>query len=126
MISYTMVGTRDLGEATRFYDPLFAEMGLETCWQSDTHRCWGIVDDDRVPRFIVGYPFDERPASSGNGVMTAFRVPSAAKVARLHAIALAHGGTCEGAPGPRPQYGDGFHAAYVRDPDGNKIAFVHF
>ncbi|MGE6582094.1 VOC family protein [Vreelandella aquamarina] len=30
----------------------------------------------------------------------------------------------EGAPGFRPQYGEGFYAAYVRDPDGNKLAFV--
>jgi predicted lactoylglutathione lyase len=40
-------------------------------------------------------------------------------VVRLHAIALANGGTCEGEPGPR---GDGgFYAAYFRDPDGNKL-----
>ncbi|MFS9532744.1 VOC family protein, partial [Klebsiella pneumoniae] len=32
----------------------------------------------------------------------------------------------EGAPGHRPQYGDGFHSAYVRDPDGNKLAFVYY
>ncbi len=38
---------------------------------------------------------------------------------RLHALALAHGGTDEGAPGPR---GDGgFYAGYFRDPDGNKL-----
>ena len=23
-------------------------------------------------------------------------------------------------------YGDGFHSAYVRDPDGNKLAFVYY
>ena len=37
---------------------------------------------------------------------------------------MANGGTDEGAPGLRPDYGEGFYAAYVRDPDGNKIAFV--
>src|SRR3546814_4647665 len=45
-----------------------------------------------------------------------------AQVQRLHAIALAHGGSDEGAPGPR---GEGFYAGYFRDPDGNKLnAFV--
>ena len=33
-------------------------------------------------------------------------------------------GTSEGAPGLRPQYDADFYAAYVRDPDGNKLAAV--
>jgi predicted lactoylglutathione lyase len=37
----------------------------------------------------------------------------------LYEIALAHGGSDEGAPGPRGE--DGFYAAYFRDPDGNKL-----
>jgi len=41
------------------------------------------------------------------------------KVHRLHQIALDHGGTCAGAPGPRR--GGMFHAGYFRDPDGNKL-----
>ena len=43
---------------------------------------------------------------------------------RLYALALKNGGSSEGEPGLRPQYGPGFYAAYVRDPDGNKLAFV--
>ena len=42
----------------------------------------------------------------------------ASLVARLHATALAHGGKDEGAPGER---GQGFYAAYFREPDGNKM-----
>jgi hypothetical protein len=42
----------------------------------------------------------------------------------FHAAALANGGTSEGAPGLRPQYNPDFYAAYVRDPDGNKLAVV--
>ena len=53
----------------------------------------------------------------------AFEAKDQAQVDRLYAIALAHGGTDEGPPGPR---GDsGFYAGYFRDPDGNKLnAFV--
>ena len=58
----------------------------------------------------------------GNGVMVALEAKDEAQVQRLHAIALANGGSDEGAPGPR---GDGFYAGYFRDPDGNKLnAFV--
>ena len=68
-------------------------------------------------------PFDGNAASVGNGVMVAFEAKDQAQVDRLYAIALAHGGTDEGPPGPR---GDsGFYAGYFRDPDGNKLnAFV--
>jgi catechol 2,3-dioxygenase-like lactoylglutathione lyase family enzyme len=47
-----------------------------------------------------------------------------AAVEAFHAAALAHGGTSEGAPGLRLLYNPDFYAAYVRDPDGNKLAVV--
>ncbi|MCY1251083.1 hypothetical protein D9M72_648030 [compost metagenome] len=56
--------------------------------------------------------------------MTAFLVESAGLIDRLFEIAMERGGSEAGKPGFRPQYGDGFYAAYVRDPDGNKLAFV--
>ena len=124
MISYTMVGTRDLHRSLRFYDPIFAEMGLDRCWRDGRSASWGVAADDSVPRFFTGCPFDGEQATVGNGTMTAFRMQVPAAVDRLHAIALENGGSDEGAPGPRPQYGPDFYAAYVRDPDGNKLAFV--
>lgn len=124
MIGYTMVGTRDLNRALAFYDPLFAEMGLDQCWRDGQSASWGRADDETFPRFFTGYPFDGQEASVGNGVMTAFRVGGATQVDRLYALAMQNGGSDEGKPGFRPQYSEGFYAAYVRDPDGNKLAFV--
>ncbi|MFM7444877.1 MAG: VOC family protein, partial [Tabrizicola sp.] len=69
-------------------------------------------------------PFDGNPASVGNGTMVSFLAQTRAQVDAFHAAALAHGGTDEGAPGLRPQYGPHFYAAYVRDPDGNKLNAV--
>ena len=40
------------------------------------------------------------------------------------AAALAHGGTCDGPPGPRPQYHAHYYGAYFKDPDGNKLSAV--
>lgn len=62
--------------------------------------------------------------SVGNGGMIAFRATSWQQVDQFHATALSHGGSSEGAPGLRPIYGANFYAAYVRDPDGNKLAAV--
>lgn len=56
--------------------------------------------------------------------MLAFRAVEAPLVDRLYAAAMAAGGTSEGLPGPRPGVWPGFYAAYVRDPDGNKISFA--
>lgn len=70
-------------------------------------------------------PFNGEPAKPGNGSMVAFAAPTVEAVAEAHAAGLAAGGTDEGAPGPRPRYGDGYHGAYLRDPDGNKVHIVY-
>ncbi len=56
--------------------------------------------------------------------MVALAARSWAEVDAFHAAAVAHGGTSAGPPGLRPQYNADFYAAYVRDPDGNKLAAV--
>ena len=124
MIGYTMVGTKDLDRSLRFYDPLFSEMGWDQCWRDAQSASWGDKDNETAPRFFTGYPADERPAGVGNGTMTAFLVEGPAMIDRLYEIAMRMGGSDEGGPGFRPQYGEGFYGAYVRDPDGNKLAFV--
>ncbi|MEM8984874.1 MAG: VOC family protein [Pseudomonadota bacterium] len=125
MIGYTMVGTANIERAIAFYSPLFEAMGLKPCYHDLQVASWGDPNDDTVARFFVCYPFDGDAASVGNGAMTTFRVASATLVARLYQSALERGATNEGAPGFRPErYGDKFYVAYVRDPDGNKIAFA--
>lgn len=124
MIGYTMVGTKDLDRSLRFYDPLFSAMGWDQCWRDEQLASWGDKDNETTPRFFTGYPFDEQPAGVGNGAMTAFLAEGSAMIDRLYEIAIRMGGSDEGGPGFRPQYGEGFYGAYVRDPDGNKLAFV--
>lgn len=124
MMAYTMVGTRDLAKALKLYNPLFTEMGWDICWKDDSCVSYGREDDLDFPRFFVNYPFNGQVASVGNGTMTAFQFDAPKQVDRLYEIAMSNGGGDEGAPGYRSQYGEGFYAAYVRDCDGNKLAFV--
>ena len=121
MIGYVTVGTNDLGVAARFYDAIAAEMGVGRMMEFDNFIAWGTPGG--AAGIAATKPFDGNAASVGNGVMVAFEAKDQAQVGRLYAIALAHGGTDEGPPGPR---GDsGFYAGYFRDPDGNKLnAFV--
>jgi catechol 2,3-dioxygenase-like lactoylglutathione lyase family enzyme len=124
MLAYTMVGTTDVARSRKFYDPVFAEMGLALNFANEHAASWGSATDPAAPRFLISPPYNGNPAAAGNGTMTAFATARSDTVDRAYQAAMANGGTCGGEPGPRPQYSDGFYAAYVRDPDGNKIALV--
>lgn len=120
---YLTVGTNDLARAARFYDAALAPLGLVRRATEETEVGYGLADDRRT-RLWITLPFDGQPATTGNGSMPALVAPSQQAVRDFHSAALAQGGTDEGAPGLRP-YGPAFYAAYVRDPDGNKISAVH-
>ena len=122
LIGYVTVGTSDLERAARFYDPLAAELGVGRMMEFDSFIAWGDVDG--APGIAATMPFDGKPASVGNGTMVALEAKDRAQVQRLYDIALANGGSDEGAPGPRGEPDDNglvFYAAYFRDPDGNKL-----
>jgi catechol 2,3-dioxygenase-like lactoylglutathione lyase family enzyme len=131
MLSYVYFGTNDLSRAIDFYEATLAPLGMSRCVTGDAawdriSAGWGIYEDDgaRELAFWVGIPFDGGTATAGNGSMVAFQAPSRRAVDAFHAAALAHGGRCDGPPGLRLHYAPDFYAAYVRDPDGNKLAAV--
>ena len=120
MIGYVTVGTNDLERSAKFYDALAAEMGTARMMEFDSFIAWGTAGGGAG--IAATKPHDGNAASVGNGVMVAFEAKDNDQVQRLYDIALANGGSDEGAPGPR---GEGFYAGYFRDPDGNKLnAFV--
>ena len=120
MIGYVTLGTNDLSAGAVFYDAIAAEMSTGRMMEFDTFIAWGTPGG--AAGVALTKPADGNAATVGNGVMVALQAQDKAQVDRLYAIALEHGGTCEGPPGPR---GDTFYAAYFRDLDGNKLnAFV--
>ena len=131
MFTYVCLGTSDIARAVRFYDPLMAALGHTRCHTPGEEDFgslmgWGSYNDQgaREVALWLGKPFDGGPPSSGNGTMVALKARSWAQVDAFHAAALAFGGSSEGPPGLRTQYNPDFYAAYVRDPDGNKLAAV--
>ncbi|EPL2506729.1 Lactoylglutathione lyase [Klebsiella pneumoniae] len=126
MFSYVMLGTNDLQRAISFYDPLMELLGHPKAGRNEEGASWGTFSDNHTTGLCIGRPFDQQRAGTGNGTMVALNAHSFEHIAQLHALALSLGGTDEGAPGHRPHYGAGFHSAYVRDPDGNKLAFVFY
>lgn len=118
MIVNACFGTNDLERAGRFYDALTAELGLGR--SNQTERAIHYANPAGVG-FAVTLPFNGEAATFGNGTMITLGAPDRATVDRLHAAALANGGSDEGAPGER---GNGYYVAYWRDPDGNKMNAV--
>ncbi len=131
MFTYVCLGTNDIPRAVGFYDPVMAALGHSRCdaggepgWE--TCVGWGTYEDEgrRELALWLTSPFDGQAATGGNGTMVALAASSWEQVQDFHRAALAHGGRCEGQPGLRPHYAADFYAAYVRDPDGNKLAAV--
>ena len=78
-----------------------------------------------APALLVTRPRDGKPATFANGGTVGFVAPSRDAVHQFHAAGTANGGTCEGPPGPRT-FTPTAYAAYLRDPDGNKLCTYCF
>ncbi|MGH6911775.1 MAG: VOC family protein [Phenylobacterium sp.] len=117
MIGYATIGTNDLERATKFYDAVLTPLGgRRTFANGDRMQFYGCKD---TPGMIaISKPYDEKPATAGNGTM--FGLPAATKeqVDAAYAAAIAAGAACDGPPGQRMPT---FYGAYVRDLDGNKV-----
>lgn len=122
MFSHVFVGVRDFDRALAFYQPVLAVLGMTQRFV-ERERPWAgwQMPGQARPLFLIGAPYDGAPASAGNGQMAGFLATTRAQVDAMHAAALAHGGTDEGAPGLRPEYHAHYYGAYFRDPDGNKL-----
>jgi catechol 2,3-dioxygenase-like lactoylglutathione lyase family enzyme len=122
MIAYITVGADDIPAAERFYSAFLPALGyrLERYHGDLSYIPPGTPPT--FPDFYVKAPFNGTPASVGNGTMVAFQAESQRQVRDLHAAALSAGGTNEGAPGFREAYSADFYVAYLRDPQGNKLA----
>ena len=123
MIAYSTLGVHDMDRAVAFYDAVFEPLEAKRDVTSPTWT--GYRRAGETGHFFLTRPFDRAEASVGNGTMLAFLAKDRPAVDAFHRRALAHGGVCEGPPGVRQGMDPVFYAAYVRDPDGNKLcAFV--
>ena len=125
MIAYITVGADDIVRAKRFYSAFLPALGY-TQKEGPEGLSYALPvpagQRPTLPDFYVKPTFNGQPASAGNGAMTAFEAQNQSQVRDLHAAAIKAGGTDEGQPGFRPDYGADFYVGYLRDPQGNKIA----
>lgn len=122
MFSHIFLGVKDFDRALAFYRALMPVLGVQERF-CEPARPWAGWQSEPGPRplLLIGSPYDKAGHEAGNGQMVAFLAASRAVVDQAHAVALANGGTSEGAPGPRPEYHANYYGAYFRDTEGNKL-----
>ena len=123
MIDHISIAVRDLSAVARFYEPLLATLVMTKL------REWpdaAVGYGKKYPEFWINQRAAMAPVAPDSGVHICLRAVSTAAVDAFHAAALAAGGTSDGAPGLRAQYHESYYAAFIRDPDGNRIEAVTF
>jgi catechol 2,3-dioxygenase-like lactoylglutathione lyase family enzyme len=125
MYSHIFVGVKDFDRALAFYRKLMPVLGIQErfCERERPWAAWQSHPDPR-PLFLIGKPHNQQAHETGNGQMVAFLAKERAIVDQAHAVAIANGGTSEGAPGLRPEYHVHYYGAYFRDTEGNKLCVV--
>ena len=117
IFTHVVLGTNNLGKATQFYDAALGALGVKNL------GAWGenavLYGADEF-EFEVTLPANGQPATPANGGTVGFAAPNRDAVHKFHEAGLAKGGTDEGGPGPRNSAPTAY-AAYLRDPDGNKV-----
>jgi len=119
VIDHLKIGVSDLDESRRFYAQTLAPLGFEDLGPpGDQQReiSFGTKQEDD---FAISEEYEP-----GGQVHIAFAADSAERVDAFHEAALGAGGTDNGGPGPRPEYGEGYYGAFVLDPDGHNVEAV--
>jgi catechol 2,3-dioxygenase-like lactoylglutathione lyase family enzyme len=126
MIDHVSIGVANVVRAKAFYDAALAPLGMAPVYPVEiSGRLVGIgYGTPNKPSFWVQMPANGQPASQGNGAHLAFRAETRAAVDAFYLAALAQGGVEDGPPGLREDYHPTYYAAFVRDPEGNKIEAV--
>jgi len=122
VIDHISIAVRDLDRAARFYEAVLGAIDyakLET-------RPHTIGFGKTYPELWLNRRPAMSPLPDDSGTHVALRVRSTELVDAFHAAALAAGGSSDGAPGLRPQHGERYYAAFIRDSDGNRVEAVTF
>ena len=117
MFDHVSIGVADITRARKFYDSALKPLGISLLSDGDTSPGYG---KEAVGLWILK---SDRPVTSDSqsGLHFCLAAPDAKSVTAFHKAALAAGGSDNGKPGLRTDYGPDYYAAYVVDPDGYRL-----
>jgi catechol 2,3-dioxygenase-like lactoylglutathione lyase family enzyme len=122
MIDHVSIAVRDLEASGRFYEALLATLGYSKL----VTRPGTIGFGKKYPEFWLNERRAMTQPDPDAGAHICLRASSVEAVQAFHAAALQAGGASDGAPGPRSAHLGGYYAAFIRDPEGNKIEAATF
>ena len=122
MIDHISVGVADLERAARFYEATLAPLGLTRLVTRPATIGFGKT----YPEFWINLRAGMARVPPESGRHICLRAKATGEVDAFHAAALTSGGRSDGAPGLRPHDRVKYYAAFVVDPDGNRIEAVTF
>ncbi len=114
MIHHVSVDVSELAPAGRFYDAVLGSLGWRRQLDNESQIGWGIVR----PAFFASVERSPAGSFGGHFCFAASGIPAVKAAWEAGSQA---GGTDDGAPGPRPEYGAGYYSAYLLDPDGHRV-----
>jgi catechol 2,3-dioxygenase-like lactoylglutathione lyase family enzyme len=119
MINHVVLHTKDFDAAKAFYTAALAPLGYVQGAEFPGAVMFADAGDGDAIWIEAA-----QPGAAIAPVHVAFAARDEAAVAAFHEAGLKADGTDNGAPGPRPNYGPNYYAAFVHDPDGNNIEAV--
>jgi catechol 2,3-dioxygenase-like lactoylglutathione lyase family enzyme len=117
MIDHVSIGVRDVTKIKRFYDAALKPLGYQCLSEGKDSLGYG----RGTVAFWISTAARPVQPDMQSGLHFCFTAPTAKSVDAFHAAALATGGQDNGVPGLRADYGPGYYAAFVIDPDGYRI-----
>lgn len=122
LIDHVSVGVGDLERARAFYAAVLGTLGMREIADRGTRIGFG----KRYPEVWINSRPGMPPVPAETGVHVCLRAKGEAVVQAFYEAALANGGSGDGAPGPRVATMTSYFAAFVRDPDGNRLEAAAF
>ena len=121
IFNHVQIKVNDLNKSRNFYDAIINVLGYSVVLN--------------IKDVVVGYGtsvhdmFEIRQADTKNllsqSVHLAFNAPSKESVNAFYHVALEHNARCNGKPGFRPEYENGYYAAFIIDPDGHNVEAIY-
>ncbi|WP_313620986.1 VOC family protein [Achromobacter sp.] len=128
LLDHVSITVSRLDAARPFYDAVMQALSADKVYdRADAlgygERC-GPGSGQHTYLSVCATPAPPTDGAFGARRHWCFKAATRAAVDAFHAAGLAHGGRDEGAPGLRPDYHPQYYAAFLLDPDGNRLEAV--